>query len=125
LIGDIYFFKTINDRFSHAIGDKVLRAIAGVIAGNIRDADLAIRYGGEEFVIAFSSTPLPEAAKACDKLRHAIAHYPWQNIHPELKVTISMGLSAETDLNDHEQMIAAADKKLYEAKRDGKNCIRF
>ena len=125
MIGDIDHFKDINDHFSHAIGDEVLRKVAQLILGNIRETDIVARYGGEEFVIALPAIPLPEAVRACEKLRLSIAQYSWSEIHPDLRVTISIGLSADTRAAHFEQMIAAADEKLYQAKRAGRNRIRY
>lgn len=125
MIGDIDHFKKINDTFSHATGDEVLRQIARIFEDNTRKNDLVARYGGEEFVIAFPETPLEQAVSLCERLREKISQHPWQNIHPELKVTMSMGLNADLDLGNYEQMLAAADHKLYQAKNDGRNCLRY
>ena len=125
MIGDIDHFKCINDRFSHTIGDQVLRQVAGMMLTNTREADIVARYGGEEFVIVFPVTPLAEAVQACEKLRQNIAEYGWREIDSDLQVTISIGLSADTSLDSYEQMIAAADQQLYRAKQGGRNRVCF
>ncbi len=84
---DIDNFKSINDRFSHAAGDRVLKTVADLIRGSLRPADVAARYGGEEFVVAWSSTP-DDAGAACEALCRAVAAYPWGRLHPELRVTL-------------------------------------
>ncbi len=125
MIGDIDHFKKVNDNFSHAMGDKVLCKVAEILRQDIRKNDLLARYGGEEFVIAFPETELELAVNLCERLRETISNHPWQDIHPDLKVTISMGLNADTNLENFEQMLAAADKKLYEAKDSGRNKVCF
>jgi len=123
MIGDIDFFKKINDQFSHATGDEVLRRIARLLKTNTREIDITARYGGEEFVIALPQTPLPQAVALCEKLRQRIESYPWQEIHPDLRVTMSMGLCADLSLGSFDKIIAAADEKLYQAKKSGRNRV--
>lgn len=123
MIGDIDEFKRINDRFSHAVGDEVLRQIAQVLQSGTRASDVLARYGGEEFVIAFSETPLQSAAELCERLRARVEAHPWSVVHPDLRVTISMGLSDERTLGSVETMLAAADRRLYQAKASGRNRV--
>jgi diguanylate cyclase (GGDEF)-like protein len=125
MIGDIDFFKRINDNFSHATGDEVLRRVAQLLKANTRESDILARYGGEEFVIAFPQTSLEDAAALCEKLRGIIEEYSWREVHPDLRVTMSMGLSDELWPGSFEKMLAAADEKLYEAKTGGRNCVRY
>ncbi len=125
MIGDIDHFKRINDDFSHAIGDEVLRQVASIFQKDTRKNDIVARYGGEEFVIVFPETPLEEATQLCERLRESISNHDWKNIDPELNVTISMGLNADTSLKNFEQMLAAADQKLYEAKDSGRNKVCY
>ncbi len=123
MIGDIDHFKQINDRFSHAVGDQVLRMIAKLLQGNTRQTDVVARYGGEEFVIAFTQTPLPQAVALCEKLRLLIEAHPWHEIHPELQVTMSMGLNDDLGRGSYDAMLAAADAHLYAAKATGRNRV--
>ena len=123
MIGDIDFFKKINDRFSHATGDAVLREVGGLLRTHARADDVVARYGGEEFVIAFPETALADAAAQCERLRQRIEAHPWERIHPDLKVTMSMGLSGELALGSVEAMLKAADALLYEAKTGGRNRV--
>jgi diguanylate cyclase (GGDEF)-like protein len=69
MLGDIDHFKKVNDQFSHATGDEVLRQVARLLQDNTRASDIVARYGGEEFVLALPQTPLPQAAAFCEKLR--------------------------------------------------------
>jgi diguanylate cyclase (GGDEF)-like protein len=125
VIGDIDFFKRINDQFSHATGDAVLRQIGEILRSHMRLSDLVARYGGEEFVMALPETELPQAAALCDKLRALIESFPWHQLHPELKVTISMGVCADVASGTAEAMLQKADALLYRAKETGRNRICF
>lgn len=122
-IGDVDYFKKINDRFSHAVGDRVLQGVAQVLQKNLRSTDLCARYGGEEFVIAFPGIRGQEAIEACNKVRQAIETAPWPRIHPELAVTISIGVCADLTLDSYEAMLAIADQQLYCAKHGGRNRV--
>lgn len=123
MVGDLDHFKSINDNFSHATGDEVLRQIAELMRINTRSSDVAARYGGEEFVIAFVESTAGQAAVRCEELRRAIEQHPWHEIDPKLRVTMSMGLCDDTAQGNAEKMLAAADAKLYEAKRSGRNRV--
>jgi diguanylate cyclase (GGDEF)-like protein len=122
-IADIDFFKRINDSFSHAIGDEVLKTLAEVFTSATRTVDVIARFGGEEFVVVFRSTPLAQAARAAEKMRVAVAGYPWHEIHPELKVTVSIGVAERGALATAQALLDAADKQLYRAKHQGKNRV--
>lgn len=123
MIGDIDHFKRINDTFSHAMGDTVLRQVAEILRSKVRAADIVARYGGEEFVIVFPQTSLEQAAAACESLRIQIQDYPWHELHPDLKVTMSMGLNANLDAGSMDAMLTAADGLLYVAKTSGRNRV--
>ncbi|MFS2006147.1 GGDEF domain-containing protein [Duganella sp. CT11-25] len=125
VIGDIDFFKRINDQFSHATGDLVLRQVGEILRSHMRLSDLVARYGGEEFVIAFPETELPQAAALCDKLRAMIEGFPWHQLHPDLKVTMSMGVYADLAAGTAEAMLQKADAMLYRAKQTGRNRVCF
>lgn len=122
---DIDHFKTVNDRFSHHTGDEVLRRVARILKETCREIDLVSRYGGEEFVLGLVETPAPKAAVLCEKLREKIESHEWQLIDPSLHVTASFGLSDDLSLADHLSLLSAADAKLYEAKRAGRNRVVF
>lgn len=123
MLCDIDHFKSVNDRFSHAAGDEVLRRLGDILQTNMRGADLVARYGGEEFVVAFPETDLSQARDACEALRQHVQAHPWHEIHPELRITISMGLSGDTRASSFERMLEAADAQLYQAKRGGRNQV--
>jgi diguanylate cyclase (GGDEF)-like protein len=122
---DLDYFKKINDRFSHQIGDEVLRTVAQLMKTRIGREGIVGRYGGEEFVIMFPNASLERAALVADTVRRTVETHDWASLHPDLKVTLSMGLCADTSLPSFEKMVAQADEKLYEAKKNGRNQVRY
>jgi len=123
-LADIDLFKAINDRFSHVVGDEVLRTVGRILRAACRPSDVAVRYGGEEFVLALPDTSLEQAHAACQRLRSAVAGHAWHTIHASLQVTISIGVTADAGFVEATSMLGAADRKLYDAKRAGRNCVR-
>ena len=121
VMADIDHFKKINDNYSHLLGDEVLRTVAQLIRKTCRTIDVVARYGGEEFLLYLPETSVDRGRIACEKIRKAIEEYPWQELDPDLKVTISLGLSGNLDVSSFEKMISEADERLYEAKNSGRN----
>jgi diguanylate cyclase (GGDEF)-like protein len=119
---DIDHFKAVNDRFSHATGDRVLQAVAELMREHINPDELAGRFGGEEFVLVLQANPR-ESYERAEKLRQAIQDYDWASIAAGLEVTLSLGWSAQTNLENHERMLSNADAMLYAAKRAGRNRV--
>lgn len=125
MIGDIDHFKHVNDRFSHAGGDEVLRAIGRLLRDHLRPHDAIARWGGEEFVVGFGGgLPLDQALKVADRLRATIENHPWSMIAPELKVTMSLGLAAMHESESVDDALLRADGALYECKKNGRNQVR-
>ncbi|HKX44647.1 MAG TPA: diguanylate cyclase, partial [Burkholderiaceae bacterium] len=129
---DLDFFKRINDRFGHAVGDEVLRRVAAILRERCRSTDLVARYGGEEFCIAFLEADAAHAVRSCEAVRSAVAAHDWRRVHPALAVTLSIGvadLAREHRGDDHppdaHALLADADRQLYRAKRDGKNRVQW
>jgi diguanylate cyclase (GGDEF)-like protein len=120
---DIDHFKRINDRYSHAIGDAALKALARLFAATVRHTDLVVRLGGDEFVLVLVETAADAARQACEKLRNEIATHDWTRVHSGLALTVSIGYCADTTVTSAERMLAAADGNLYVAKAEGRNCI--
>lgn len=123
VMGDIDHFKVVNDRFSHMVGDDVLRVLANILRAQCRSIDTIARYGGEEFLLCFPETSRDNAAAVCEKIRQQVESYEWGKIQPELAVTISFGVAAAPPGYEVDILIAAADEKLYEAKHSGRNCV--
>lgn len=122
-LADVDNFKQINDSYSHAVGDEVLRRIADLLTQRCRNSDMISRYGGEEFLICFPSTDKNKAEEICSQLRAAVESTDWASIAENLQVTISFGV-AETDAGSHSTTILnTADARLYEAKGGGRNRV--
>jgi diguanylate cyclase (GGDEF)-like protein len=121
---DIDNFKTINDTHGHQAGDEVLRKVGAVLAASVRQVDLAARYGGEEFAVVVPETDLDGAIDLAERLRKALQseEIELQN-GTRLSVTASFGAAVKGDLPTGEELVAAADELLYEAKRTGKNQV--
>ncbi len=123
VIADLDHFKSVNDRFSHAVGDAALRAIAKLLTSQVRQTDLVARFGGEEFVLVLVETDAEAALRVCEKLRATVANHTWTSVHPELALTLSLGVCADTSLPSYERMLAVADSNLYSAKAAGRNRV--
>lgn len=122
-LADLDNFKQINDKLSHAVGDETLRTVARLLRQYCRETDLVARYGGEEFTLVFLEAGEEQARAVCEKVRSAVAEYPWPTIHPALRVTVSIGLCSDLELESYEHMLAEADRNLYRAKHRGKNRV--
>ena len=117
---DVDHFKSYNDSFGHPAGDEALKIVASVIRETLRDADVAVRFGGEEFAILLPQTTDVEAANIADRVRHNVASVEF----PHREVTISVGVaSCTSEVCAQMDMISAADKALYRAKAEGRNRV--
>ncbi len=128
LMIDIDDFKSYNDRNGHQAGDVALKMTAHALKAALRSADVACRYGGEEFCILLPQTSLSEAGVIAERMRQRVAEkeYPFGKSQPRGNVTISIGISTLGKYIDTgEKVIAAADRALYTAKSQGKNRIEF
>ena len=116
-------FKGINDAFGHSGGDEVLRQLARCLRGGVRVGDLIARVGGEEFVVVLADHTSADAQLTCDRIRRSVNDMSWPELSPDLRVTVSMGLAGTTDGRTADELWAAADALLYQAKRAGKNRV--
>ena len=121
MMGDLDHFRALNENFSREVGDMVLEKVAELFTRHTRKSDVVARYGGEEFVVLFTNTARDKAAIACENLRRAVEEYPWEEFHPGLKVTLSMGLADNQDMGSASSMIVRADQYLSAAKAGGRN----
>jgi diguanylate cyclase (GGDEF)-like protein len=120
-IVDLDHFKAINDRFGHDAGDRVLVRVAALLLGGVRQSDVVVRTGGEEFVVLMPATA-PNAAAACgERVRAAIRDEPWDWLEPGMTVTASVGVATDADATALDRLAAIADDRLYEAKRAGRD----
>lgn len=122
-VADIDFFRRINELYGHQAGDEVLKVVAGLIDKNLRKIDTAARYGGEEFAIVLPETPPDGAMLVCERIRKEVEQYRWSKIGQGLSVTVSIGLTGDLGVPDHEKMLAAAEARLAQAKRAGRNRV--
>ena len=120
LLFDIDDFKKVNDRFGHSAGDQVLMEISRIVSAHIRDDDIFARWGGEEFVILFSSTDIERAAELAERLRKAVETKICGDTGT---VTISIGVTQYRRTESILDFINRADAKMYEAKKAGKNRV--
>jgi len=114
---DVDHFKKINDTRGHDVGDLVLQQLGRSLAGEFRTSDIPARWGGEEFAIIFPETDLVEAARRLEAFRQEVAG----QIHP-FPITVSVGLASyPRDAGSPQALVVAADRRLLEAKRTGRN----
>lgn len=122
-IADLDSFKLVNDKLGHAIGDETLRRSAALMRSQCRDTDVIARIGGDEFALLFPAIDLKDAAELCENLRSAIAGHPWQEVHPNLRVSVSIGVTQWDGTTEVEDLLEAADSQLYIAKLSGRNRV--
>ena len=120
---DLDHFKAVNDRFSHAVGDEVLRTVARILRDNTRGVDVVARYGGEEFCLILVETRVEEGARLCHRLCGLIQSHDWSELRPGLAVTISAGVAGLHEAEAPDALLAAADVRLYAAKHAGRNRV--
>jgi diguanylate cyclase (GGDEF)-like protein len=120
---DIDRFKSVNDRFGHAVGDRVIAILAECMGRNLPPDAIAARFGGEEFVLYLPVNGSRFAVSLANTIRHDFAEQPWDDFSMERQVTASFGVS-DVDPRDFSlhDAIARADAALYEAKEAGRNC---
>ncbi len=117
---DIDFFKNFNDTFGHLRGDEVLRRIAHIISGTMRETDVVSRYGGEEFAVILPLCHESTAAEVAERLRHRIEQADLGGDGKPL--TISLGIcTAPQNADSHEELVRRADDAMYVSKRQGRN----
>ncbi|MGV1787443.1 MULTISPECIES: PleD family two-component system response regulator [Agrobacterium] len=123
---DIDRFKLVNDTYGHDVGDEVLREFAARIRSTVRGADLACRYGGEEFVVVMPDTPMELATSVAERLRAIIEDKPFhvRSIDRELSITASLGIATSSGaFGAPDELLKQADRALYEAKHTGRNRV--
>jgi len=123
---DLDNFKKVNDSFGHRIGDQVLVEISNMIAQGIRSSDIVSRYGGEEFAIILPETTLEEGFMLAERLRVSIAQTSLDRTGGPPHLTVSIGVAAfpSKGIDTAVGLVEAADRALYLAKTEGRNCVR-
>ena len=124
VIADLDDFKRVNDTYGHAVGDEVLKEFARALRSTVRESDVAGRWGGEEFVLVLTGTDTEGGARLAERARVAIESV---TIHAPngdaVSVTASFGVAASSGAGGVDELLAAADSALYQAKHAGKNRV--
>ncbi len=122
---DVDNFKSYNDRYGHLVGDRVLKVVAQVLKETVRTVDLVARYGGEEFSVLLLKTPWIGAQTVAERIRQKVSEQIILAAQQSTNVTVSIGVAElNPSFKDVETFIDSADQALYQAKADGKNCVR-
>lgn len=123
LMIDIDNFKTINDRYGHVVGDKVLKEVAKTLRENVKGYDEVIRYGGEEFVVVLYRCESNYATEVAERLREKIK----QIKNPEIvnPITVSIGIAVSNKKESLDTLIKKADEAMYIAKKEGKDRVKI
>lgn len=122
---DVDHFKNVNDEYGHDAGDAVLVGVGRLLKSQIRESDIAARLGGEELGIMMPETRLQDAMVLADRIRLAIAASRFLHRAVSIAVTASCGCATLLEGEHHSDLYRRADEKLYEAKRGGRNCVRY
>lgn len=122
---DIDHFKAVNDTYGHLAGDRVIKAVARAIKAQIRDGDIAVRFGGEEFLVVLPAASKQDVHRIVERVRRAVADTVIVDGEQRIKVTLSAGVtsSPEQSADDEIALIRRADEALYKAKVGGRNQV--
>jgi two-component system, cell cycle response regulator len=123
---DIDFFKKVNDTYGHAVGDEVLKAVARLYKEKVRSTDLVARYGGEEFAIMMPETELQDGVTFAEQIRELIEKTAIETQSGPLQITVSIGVASvpRSQVKSAKELIVAADRTLYRAKKGGRNQVQ-
>ena len=123
---DIDFFKKINDTYGHAVGDDVLKRAAQLYRTSVRSTDLVARYGGEEFAVMMPETALQDGITFAEKIRQLLESSPLETQAGPVTATVSIGVASvpHSRIHSAKELIVAADKALYRAKKAGRNQVQ-
>lgn len=125
LVIDADHFKSINDRFGHAVGDSVLKELATAIKQCVRQLDITARIGGEEFAVLLPYTSIEDAEDLAEQVRNFVANLVIEPAELDLNLTISIGVAQANDtVGDIHALVKAADGALYRAKNSGRNQVQ-
>jgi diguanylate cyclase (GGDEF)-like protein len=120
---DIDHFKRINDRHGHDSGDRVLVEMAELLHSSSRPDDVVVRWGGEEFLLLFPGTGLPDAVAICHRICDLVRAHDWGASGDENGVSISVGVTATRGRRSVAELLSRADELLYQAKRNGRDRV--
>lgn len=126
MVLDLDYFKKVNDTYGHLVGDNILREAANICQSSLRDIDVLVRYGGEEFVILLPVTNLQEGMVVANRIKGRMEKHRFDAAMNNISVTVSIGIAHYPTLpiiGAPETLFLQADQALYAAKRAGRNCI--
>lgn len=122
---DLDYFKHVNDRWGHQVGDEVLKHISRIVQSQLREADILARYGGEEFILLMPNSNAGEAEYVAERIRASVLAYQIPQANTVQRITVSIGVAElASDVESLDHLIRRADKALYDAKKAGRNCVR-
>jgi len=120
LLLDIDHFKPVNDTYGHSVGDRILQGLVGVVRSCLREVDLLVRWGGEEFVVLVPDTEISGASQLAERLRDRVSSH----IFPDVgSLTISIGIAQYLQEDSVDSLISRADQQMYQAKQKGRNRV--
>lgn len=126
LMLDVDVFKTVNDRYGHAAGDRVLQHVSRTIVENLREMDMVARMGGEEFSVLLPNTQAEDAVRLAERVRCAVEGESCQHQDQIIDVTVSIGVASyDKDISSLESLLRHADDSMYQAKNQGRNRVVF
>lgn len=120
---DVDHFKQVNDQHTHLVGDRVLRTLAELLRGNCRDGDIALRFGGEEFLLLVRDATPEGLAALAERTRSEVQQHDWQAVSRGLAVTASFGVAHNREARTGMDRLALADARLLAAKAQGRNRV--
>jgi diguanylate cyclase (GGDEF)-like protein len=125
LMIDIDYFKVLNDTYGHQCGDYVIREIARILKRNVRGSDLVARYGGDEIAVLLVETDKSSSLEVAEKLRNKIAGtaFSWRGKSVDVEISIGLATGPSKGIKNTEDLLTAADRALYRAKKAGKNAV--
>lgn len=124
-IADVDDFKKINDRYGHDCGDKVLKKVVQAIKENVRETDCISRWGGDEILILFNSSPIEGALTSLERIHKEICNSDFIYNGETIDLTITIGVCSSEKYSTYQDVIIEADHRLYDGKHNGKNCIVY
>jgi diguanylate cyclase (GGDEF)-like protein len=130
---DLDWFKQVNDTFGHLLGDRVLQRVVDLLQSGLPEGAFCARYGGEEFVLVFPGIDPGTAIAVTEAARARVQGFPWSQLAPGLRVTVSAGVAYEAaaapqssrPATSAEQQLLRADSLLYAAKQSGRNAVAY
>jgi diguanylate cyclase (GGDEF)-like protein len=120
LVLDLDYFKEVNDDYGHSVGDDVLKSFSTLVEETLRKADLFGRLGGEEFLIIASETNAEQAMNLAERIKQVLTKLTHEAME-DRTITVSIGIAELSDESHIEELVAHADKALYQAKENGRN----